>query len=201
MIGLLRGRVVQKQPPFLLLDVNGVGYEVEAPMSTFYNLPADDALVTLFTHLAIRDDAHVLYGFAHERDRFLFRALLKVNGVGGKMALAILSGMTTEEFSLCIQSGDGAALTRLPGVGKKTAERLIIEMRDRLEPLSGATPTGGVPPNVQQVPHTADGDAVSALIALGYKPNDASRMVRTVATEDMDTETIIKAALQAAANK
>ena len=201
MIGRLRGQLAAKHPPWLLLDVQGVGYELEAPMSTFYQLPGLGEPVTLVTHLAIRDDAHVLYGFFHESERSLFRSLLKVNGVGGKMALAILSGMTAEEFSLCIQSGDSTALTRLPGVGKKTAERLIVEMRDRLEPVSATTVTGGVTANAQQVPHTADGDAVSALIALGYKPNDASRMVRTVAAEDMDTESIIKAALQAAANK
>ena len=170
-------------------------------MSTFYDLPAADAPVTLFTHLAIREDAHVLYGFVHEGDRLLFRALLKVSGVGGKMALAILSGMTADEFGVCVQSGDIAALTRLPGVGKRTAERLIVEMRDRLEPLRAATANGGSAATVPGVPHSADGDAVSALIALGYKPLDASKMVRAVTAPGMDTETIIKAALQAAAKQ
>ena len=198
MIGLLRGRILHKQPPFLLLDVNGVGYEVEAPMSTFYELPAGDAPVTLYTHLAIREDAHVLYGFAHEGDRALFRALLKVSGVGGKMALAILSGMTADEFSRCVQAGDTASLTRLPGVGKKTAERLIVEMRDRLAPPGPGTPAGMPTPAVGAA-HTADGDAVAALIALGYKPNDASRMVRAVAGAGMGTEDLIRAALQGAA--
>jgi Holliday junction DNA helicase RuvA len=195
-IGMLRGRVVQRQPPWLLLEVNGVGYELEAPMSTFYALPADESQITLFTHLAVREDAHILYGFAREADRGLFRALLKVSGVGGKMALAILSGMTADEFARCVQAGDTAALTRLPGIGKRTAERLIVEMRDRLEPAAaGVAATAAV----TGVPHTADGDAVSALIALGYKANEASRMVREANRPGMDTEAIIRAALQASA--
>ena len=130
MIGRLRGRVLAKQPPFLLLDVNGVGYEIEAPMSTFYQLPAGDEPVVLHTHLAVREDAHVLYGFARESERALFRLLLKVSGVGGKVALGVLSGMSADEFGRAIRGGDIAALTRLPGVGKKTAERLVVEMRD-----------------------------------------------------------------------
>lgn len=198
MIGLLRGRILHKQPPFLLLDVNGVGYEVEAPMSTFYELPAGDAPVILFTHLAIRDDAHVLYGFSREADRALFRALLKVSGVGGKMALAILSGMSADEFALCVRGGDTAALTRLPGVGKKTAERLIVEMRDRLAPLQPGLPVSAAA-RASVPPRTAEGDAVSALVALGYKPADASRMVRGAAGAGMATEDIIRAALQGAA--
>jgi len=197
MIGLLRGQVRRKQPPFLLLDVNGVGYEIEAPMSTFYVLPSDDTPVTLHTHLAIRDDAHVLYGFAEERDRALFRALLKVSGVGGKVALAILSGMTADEFTLTVQAGDVAALTRLPGIGKKTAERLIVEMRDRLEaPGSGNSPLlapGGAAPAGSDSPLE---DALSALQALGYKGAEAQRMVRGVDAEGLSTEEIIRAALQ-----
>ena len=200
MIGRLRGQVIHKQPPFLLLEVSGVGYELEAPMSTFYDLPGGDATVTLFTHLAIREDAHVLYGFARESDRALFRALLKVSGVGGKMALAILSGMTTDEFGLAVQTGDAATLTRLPGVGKKTAERLIIEMRDRLAPITAGV-AGEASPAGSAAPHTADGDAVSALIALGYRPPDASRMIRAVTGANMDTEQLIKAALQATTTK
>ncbi len=198
MIGMLRGRVLQKQPPFLMLDVNGVGYEIEAPMSTFYGLPSGDEVVTLHTHLAIRDDAHVLYGFASESDRALFRTLLKVSGVGGKMALAILSGMTAEEFSLAVQAGDTAALTRLPGVGKKTAERLIVEMRDRLEKLD-VVPLGGASAAVvagkvsKQKPLD---DALSALQALGYKPADALRMTKSIDCEGLATEEIIRAALQ-----
>jgi len=195
MIGRLRGRILSKHPPFLLLDVNGVGYEIEAPMSTFYVLPAGDEEVTLHTHLAVREDAHVLYGFAREADRTLFRALLKVSGVGGKMALGVLSGMTAEEFSRAVQAGDLAALTRLPGVGKKTAERLVVEMRDKIGKAGfGAEGVGLV--TAGTVPAGADQDAVSALIALGYKPPEASRMVSKVFEEGMDTETIIRAALK-----
>ncbi len=194
---MLRGKVLHKQPPFMLLDVHGVGYEIEAPMSTFYNLPMGDDTVTLYTHLAIRDDAHVLYGFIQESDRVMFRALIKVSGVGGKMALAILSGMSTDEFTLSIQAGDVASLTRTPGVGKKTAERLIIEMRDRLEKLNiSATPSAAVAGTAVESP---DNDAASALIALGYKPVDAARMVKKVSAEGMGTEAIIKAALQGTA--
>ena len=198
MIGLLRGRVIHKQPPFLLLDVNGVGYEIEAPMSTFYALPLGEETVTLHTHLAIRDDAHILYGFISDSDRAMFRALLKVSGVGGKMALAILSGMTADEFSLTVQAGDAAALTRLPGVGKKTAERLIVEMRDRLEKLG--TPTGGMSAGSVAAGSPAASspldDALSALMALGYKLGDAQRMTKSVDCEGMSTEEIIRAALQ-----
>lgn len=196
MIGLLRGRVLRKQPPFLLLDVNGVGYEIEAPMSTFYVLPNDDTQVTLYTHLAVREDAHILYGFAQERDRVLFRALLKVSGVGGKVALAILSGMTADEFSLTVQAGDVAALTRLPGIGKKTAERLIVEMRDRLEAPGGeGVPAGGPLPG--QAAASPMDDALSALQALGYKQAEAQRMLRGIEAEGRSTEELIKAALQA----
>ena len=197
MIGRLRGRIISRQPPFLLLEVNGVGYELEAPMSTFYVLPEGEGEVTLHTHLSVREDAHVLFGFAREADRTLFRALLKFSGVGGKMALGVLSGMTAEEFSQAVQASDLAALTRLPGVGKKTAERLVVEMRDKLDKIGIQAPqvAGGVkapaPP-----PAGADQDAVSALVALGYRPPEASRMVSKVYEEGMDTEAIIKAALQ-----
>lgn len=197
MIGMLRGRVAQKQPPFLLLDVNGVGYEIEAPMSTFYDLPLGDEVITLHTHLAIRDDAHVLYGFASESDRAMFRSLLKVSGVGGKMALAILSGMTAGEFSQAVQAGDAAALTRLPGVGKKTAERLIVEMRDRLEKLDFVpTATAGSTAGSSMPTGTPLDDALRALEALGYKPADALRMTKSVDCEGKGTEQIIREALQ-----
>ena len=195
MIGRLRGTILSRQPPFLLLDVNGVGYEIEAPMSTFYVLPGSDEEVTLHTHLAVREDAHILYGFAREADRSLFRALLKVSGVGGKMALGVLSGMTAEEFGKAVQAGDLAALTRLPGVGRKTAERLVVEMRDKLDKL-GFTPAAGGMAASASAPPGADQDAVSALVALGYKPPEASRMVSKVYQAGMDTEAIIKAALQ-----
>lgn len=200
MIGRLRGRVIQRQPPQLLLDVNGVGYEVDAPMSTFYDLPEGEVEVILHIHMVVREDAQILYGFVRESDRALFRALLKVNGVGGKMALAILSGMSGADFSLCVQAGDITALTRLPGVGKKTAERLIVEMRDRLDKLVTAGP---IPPGMTTAVPASEasvaGDAISALEALGYKPAEAMRMVQRVSADDMDTETLIRAALKGAA--
>ncbi|TVO75543.1 Holliday junction branch migration protein RuvA [Sedimenticola selenatireducens] len=202
MIGRLRGELVYKQPPFLMVDVNGVGYELEAPMSTFYDLPLQGGQVTLFTHLAIREDAHVLYGFISDSERALFRTLLKVSGVGAKMALAILSGMSAEEFALCIQRDDTAALVRLPGIGKKTAERLIVEMRDRLdriEPVSGVSLPRAQSTGVAV--ETPQSDALGALIALGYKPNDASRMVRSVECENLSSEEIIRLALRAVVTK
>ncbi len=203
MIGRLRGEIVSKQPPFLLLDVNGVGYEVEVPMSTFYDLPAAGETVLLQTHLAVRDDAHILYGFGSEAERALFRGLLKVNGVGAKMALVLLSGMSAAEFAACIEAGDSAALVRLPGIGKKTAERLIIEMRDRLEKLgivaTGATiaaaRTGG------SIVDSPVSEAVDALVALGYKPVEASRMVRGIECDGLSSEEIIRAALKGVAIK
>ncbi len=202
MIGRLSGRLLHKQPPRLMIDVGGVGYELEAPMSTFYQLPASGEPVILHTHLLVRDDAHILYGFHDEAERALFRALLKVNGVGAKMALAILSGMSADEFSLCIGNADSQTLTRLPGIGKKTAERLIVEMRDRLDTLSGASapaalPAGGAALAVDD----PVADAVSALIALGYKAPEASRMVRKVAADGLDSEALIREALRAVTRK
>jgi Holliday junction DNA helicase RuvA len=195
MIGLLRGKILGKQPPRLLLDVHGVGYEVDAPMTTFYDLPEVGAEVTLFTHLAVRDDAHTLYGFVKVTDRDLFRSLLRVNGVGAKLALTILSGMDTQTFVSCVQEGNSDTLVRLPGVGKKTAERLIIELRDRLDAFSGvaATSAGGIASTVDNPVE----DAVSALVGLGYKPNEASRMVRGIEATDLSSEEIIRQALQA----
>jgi Holliday junction DNA helicase RuvA len=199
-IGRLRGELVAKHPPALLLDVGGVGYELEAPMSTFYTLPETGARVTLLTHLAIRDDAHVLYGFARETERDLFRALLRVSGVGPRLALAILSGMTAEEFARCVQAGDTAALVRLPGIGKRTAERLVVEMRDRVDSLSPGpgTAVSLSPAALSRSGEPAD-EAVSALVALGYRPADATRMVRAVMAPDLTSEELIRAALKAAA--
>ncbi|NIA01373.1 MAG: Holliday junction branch migration protein RuvA [Planctomycetia bacterium] len=201
MIGFLRGVLREKQPPGLLLEVQGVGYEVNAPMTTFYDLPALGETITLFTHLAVREDAHTLYGFSKRSDRTLFRTLIKVNGVGAKMALTILSGMDAGSFAACVQAGDTATLVKLPGVGKKTAERLVVEMRDRLADWD----TGGAAPGAAasapaDVVNPVE-EAVSALIALGYKPQDASRMVRAVDSRDVTTEEIIRTALQATVKK
>ena len=200
MIGRLRGEIVVKRPPHLLVDVHGVGYEVEAPMSTFYELPAAGESVLLHTHLVVREDAHVLYGFAREAERALFRSLLRVSGVGPKMALAILSGMNADEFARCVQRDDTASLSRLPGIGKKTAERLIVEMRDRLARLEDDALVAVVRPRAGGgAVRSAVEDAVSALIALGYKAPEASRMVRAVAAEGQGSEDLIRAALKAAA--
>ena len=199
MILFLRGILVHKAPPFLVLDVQGVGYEVEAPMTTFYDLPAINEEIKLHTHLVVREDAHILFGFSAEAERTLFRTLIKVNGVGPKLALTILSGQSAEEFHRCIQDNDTQALVRLPGVGKKTAERLVIEMRDRLPDLanSAATSTnktGAAAP----APGNPKQEAVSALCSLGYKPLDASKMVQNISTEGKSCEDIIRLALQGA---
>ncbi len=202
MIGRLRGEIVHKQPPWLLLDVNGVGYELEAPMSTFYDLPAVGEQVTLVTHLAVREDAHTLYGFLREADRTLFRDLLKVTGVGPRMALAILSGMDARRFAQCVEQEDHAALIRLPGIGRKTAERLVIEMRDRVASLAGGPASnGGILINSSHPAGAEDplSDAIEALIALGYRPPDANRMARAVAEGAKTSEEIIRAALRGAA--
>jgi Holliday junction DNA helicase RuvA len=196
-IGFLRGVVIAKKPPSLLLDVRGVGYEVDAPMSTFYKLPDLGEEVTLYTHLAIREDAHSLFGFVSEAERALFRSLIKVNGVGARLALAILSGLSAEEFHRCVQNQDAARLVRLPGVGKKTAERLIIELRDRLPELPTVELRGaGVLPVPAATPVE---DAVSALMALGFKPHEASALVKAVPAEGKSSEEIIRLALQSAA--
>jgi len=199
-IGRLHGTLLSKQAPQLLIDINGVGYEVSAPMSTFYSLPDVDESITLHTHLVVREDAHTLYGFATENERAMFRALIKVNGVGAKLALTILSGISAEDFILCIMDSDTAGLTRLPGVGKKTAERLIVEMRDKLKDWGAPVEddTSGKPVTLLQ-PADAVADAVSALIALGYKPPEASKMVRVVDARDLPSEEIIRLALQAVA--
>lgn len=195
MIGRLRGIILEKQAPDLVLDVKGVGYEVAAPMSTFFNLPAIDEEVTLFTHLVVREDAQLLYGFATVRERLLFRSLLKVNGVGAKLALTILSGSDVDDFSRSVQEGDAASLTRLPGVGKKTAERLIIEMRDRLKDISGAM---GLKPVVSDAAKLAGAkdEAAEALVSLGYKLAEAEKMIRSIDTDGLNTEQVIKLALQ-----
>ena len=197
MIGRLKGILISKTPPHLLLDVQGVGYEVEAPMSTFYQLPAVDSEVVLHTHLIVREDAHILCGFATDSERRLFRSLIRITGVGAKLALAILSGMSADEFARCVQDNDVTSLTRLPGVGKKTAERLIIEMRDRLADWQ-AGETAALPDTAApRVPADAGREAVSALVALGYRPQEASRMVQSVDSEGLGSEDIIREALKA----
>ena len=194
MIGRLRGRIVEKRPPFLVVDVGGVGYELEAPMSTFYRLPAVEAEVMLHTHLAVREDAHSLYGFWSERERRLFRDLIKVNGVGARIALAILSGIDADEFAACIDGGDTARLTRVPGIGKKTAERLIVEMRGRIETAGDGTSRAAVPALADPI-----ADAIAGLVALGYKPAEASRYVNALDTAGQTSEALIRAALRALA--
>lgn len=196
MIGCLRGMLASKSPPQLLLEVGGVGYEVEAPMSTFYVLPAVGQELRLLTHLVVREDAHVLYGFATEDERRLFRSLLKVTGVGPKMALSILSGVSVDAFATCVSSNDVASLTRIPGVGRKTAERLVIELRDRVT-TPGAVP--GVPADLAA--GGAEGEAFAALVALGYKPAEASRLVKLGSGAGLATEELIRRALQAAARE
>lgn len=195
MIGRLRGELVRKAPPWLMLDVGGVGYELEAPMSTFYQLPELGQTVALYTHLQVREDAHTLYGFVNDSDRELFRSLLRISGVGAKMALAILSGMDAAAFRRCIQDSDTASLTRLPGIGRKTAERLVVEMRDRIDALP-ETSQAGPAPGRAAVEDPVE-DAVRALVALGYKPPEASRMVRQIETRERSSEDIIRLALQA----
>jgi Holliday junction DNA helicase RuvA len=196
-IGFLRGRLAAKHPPQLVLDVGGVGYEVEAPMSTFYLLPPVGAEASLHTHLVVREDAHVLYGFGTERERSLFRELIKVSGVGPRIALAILSGVSVEEFHRSVEASDLASLVRVPGIGRKTAERLVIEMRDRLKVL-GATPfTGGTAPATATA--TPQSEAFAALVALGYKPAEVTRLLHQVDPAVTATEELIRHALRAAA--
>jgi Holliday junction DNA helicase RuvA len=197
MIGRLQGTLLEKHPPAILIDVQGVGYELEASMSTFYHLPECGETITLHTHMVVREDAQLLYGFHSLSERQMFRNLIKISGVGPKLALTILSGMSAEDFSRCIMDGDSKSLTRLPGVGKKTAERLVIELKDRLEKddstqLSG---TAGSTIKVERADNPVN-DAVSALISLGYKAQQASQMVRDLDIEDKSTEEIIRAALQ-----
>jgi Holliday junction DNA helicase RuvA len=192
MIGRLRGKLLEKEPPALVVDVHGVGYELEAPMTTFYDLPETGQDVLLYTHLVIRDDAHLLFGFSRTSQRALFRNLLKVNGIGPRVALAILSGLNEQEFARCVATEDVARITKVPGIGKKTAERLIIEMRDKVEPDSNLASADGKTVNVND----PAAEAVSALMALGYKGNEASRLVRNVSGNDLTTEDIIRQALR-----
>jgi Holliday junction DNA helicase RuvA len=196
MIGLLRGKLLIKQPPDLMLDVNGVGYEVQASMTTFYDLPELHAEVTLYTHFVVREDAQLLYGFSSQVERELFRHLLKVNGVGPKMALAIVSGMNPLEFNQVIHASDIVRLSRIPGVGKKTAERLVIELRDRLPKSAGHEATSTVSTHAAATVSVSD-EAVNALLALGYKPVQASQMIAAYEDQGLTLEEMIRQALRA----
>jgi Holliday junction DNA helicase RuvA len=196
LIGFLRGRIAYKRPPQLALEVGGVGYEIEAPMSTFYGLPAVGAEVLLHTHLVVREDAHVLYGFGSERERSLFRELIRVSGVGPRIALAILSGASVDEFQRCVEQQDIAALVRIPGLGRKTAERLVVETRDRMRGLADG---GGATGDAAPVGGGSQSEAFSALVALGYRPVEVVRLLKSVDAQVTSTEEIIRHALRTAA--
>ncbi|WP_243050951.1 Holliday junction branch migration protein RuvA [Dyella sp. RRB7] len=195
MIGRLRGTLVSKQPPWLLVEVGGVGYELEAPMSTIYDLPSTGKEVTLLTHYAVKEDSVALYGFLLEAERALFRNLQKVSGIGAKIALAVLSGVSTSDFARLVQAGDVVALTKIPGIGKKTAERIVVELRDRLDGLATTLPSGI---QAQGVALDPAGEATVALQQLGYKPAEVTRLVQKVAAEGDSAESIIRKALRAA---
>jgi Holliday junction DNA helicase RuvA len=193
MIGRLRGILVSKQPPWLLVEVGGVGYELEAPMSTVYDLPGLGKEVTLLTHHAQKEDSVSLYGFLTEAERALFRNLQKVSGIGAKIALAVLSGVSTSDFARLVHAGDVVALTKIPGIGKKTAERIVVELRDRVDGLAGNLP-GAMPAGA---PLDAAGEATVALQQLGYKPAEVTRLVQKVIVDGDSAETIIRKALRA----
>lgn len=194
MIGRLRGILVSKQPPWLLVEVGGVGYELEAPMSTVYDLPGLGKEVTLLTHYAQKEDSVSLYGFLTDAERALFRNLQKVSGIGAKIALAVLSGVSTNDFARLVQAGDVVALTKIPGIGKKTAERIVVELRDRVDGIATNLPSGAPP----GAPLDASGEAAVALQQLGYKPAETARLVQKVAVDGDSAETIIRKALRAA---
>jgi holliday junction DNA helicase RuvA len=194
MIGRLKGILVHKQPPWLVVDVHGVGYELETPMSTFYDLPELGREVSLFTHYAQKEDSVSLYGFLREGERRLFREVQKVSGIGAKIALAVLSAVSVDEFARMVQAGDVTALTRIPGIGKKTAERMVVELRDRAADLAGI----GATLNVSGAPADPQSEAVIALQQLGYKPAEASRMAAAAVAAGDDAATIIRKALKSA---
>ncbi|CVF36337.1 Holliday junction branch migration protein RuvA [Serratia marcescens] len=203
MIGRLRGNILEKQPPLVLLEANGVGYEVHMPMTCFYELPELGQEAIVFTHFVVREDAQLLYGFNDKQERALFRELIKVNGVGPKLALAILSGMSAQQFVSAVEREEITALVKLPGVGKKTAERLVVEMKDRFKGLNGdlfnSSSEISLPSAADKAPDVdAEAEAVSALVALGYKPQEASRMISKIAKPGADCETLIRDALRAA---
>ena len=195
MIGRLRGTLIAKQPPALVVDVGGVGYELEAPMSTFFDLPELGREVALFVHYAVKEDTVALYGFLRETERTLFRTLQKVSGIGARIALSVLSGVSTDEFARLMQSGDIAALTRIPGIGKKTAERMLVELRDRVDGIALASSSAF---SAGAVPKDPVAEASVALQQLGYKPAEVARLVKDAAAAGDDAEQIIRKALKAA---
>ncbi|HXD35187.1 MAG TPA: Holliday junction branch migration protein RuvA, partial [Rhodanobacter sp.] len=195
MIGRLRGILVSKQPPSLLVEIAGVGYEVEAPMSTIYDLPGIGKEVVLLIHHAVKEDSDTLYGFLRESERVLFRNLLKVSGIGAKIALAVLSGVSTDHFARLVQAGDVVALTKIPGIGKKTAERMVVELRDRVDAVGVRLPASAVG---EAAPADPVSEATVALQQLGYKPVEASRLVQKAAADGDTAEAIIRKALRAA---
>ena len=198
MIGRLKGTLVEKQPPHLLVDVNGVGYELEVPMTTLYRLPSLGEPVTLHAHLVVREDAHLLYGFAEKRERELFRELIRLNGVGPKLALALMSGLEVDELVRCVQAGDTSTLVKVPGVGKKTAERLLVELKDRFKAWETvpSIATLVVEPRAGVAVSSAESDAVSALISLGFKPQEASKAVAAVQEDGLSSEELIRRSLK-----
>ena len=202
MIGRLKGTLLEKQPPEILLDVQGVGYELLLPMTSFYNLPEIGQETTLFTHLVVREDAHLLFGFAQKTDRTLFRELIKTNGVGPKLALAILSAMSVEDFAYAIEREELSKLVKIPGVGKKTAERLLVELKGKFKGIKQTDffieSSHIKMPSMATQNETPIDEAVSALIALGYKPAEAEKMVKKVAKPDLNSEKLIREALKAA---
>ncbi|WP_350326542.1 Holliday junction branch migration protein RuvA [Pectobacterium aroidearum] len=204
MIGRLRGIILEKQPPQVLIEANGVGYEVHMPMTCFYELPELNQEAIIFTHFVVREDAQLLFGFNDKQERALFRELIKVNGVGPKLALAILSGMSATQFVSAVEREEIGALIKLPGVGKKTAERLVVEMKDRFKGLSGDlfNPVSDIPltspASAENRASDPEAEAAAALVALGYKPQEASRMISKIARPEADCETLIRDALRAA---
>lgn len=201
MIGRLKGTLIEKNVPEVLVDVAGMGYELQMPLTSFYELPEINNEVIVFTHFVVREDAQLLYGFISKQERTLFRLLIKANGVGPKLALTILSGMTANEFVACVERDDVASLVKLPGVGKKTAERLLVEMRDKLKgvltvPADSASGFELKSNVVTRQVNSAEEDAVAALVSLGYKPAQASKAVAKIVAPEMNSETLIKAALK-----
>jgi Holliday junction DNA helicase RuvA len=201
-IGRLRGTLAEKQPPHLILDVNGLGYELEVPMTTLYRLPSVGEPLTLHTHLVVREDAQLLYGFYGKRERDFFRELIRLNGVGPKLALALMSSLEVDELVRCVQSQDTSALTKVPGVGKKTAERLLVELKDRFKAwetvpaMFALVPNQPGGPDVPAPAVSAESDAISALVSLGYKPQEASKAITSIKEKGLSSEDLIRRALK-----